>query len=436
MTLRLRLLAIIGLSFTLLWSAASVWMLLDLRTEFRDALDERLAASARMVAGLVAQLPPTPGATSSSPHSILDVVARDGVACEIRLLQGGLIARTHDSPKGLGLVSSGFSTRTISGQQWRSYTLEQGGKRVTTADRIDKREALLRNVVLATAIPFLIAMVGSLAVLWFGIRKGLAPLESIRTALAERKPDALQPLPATRVPGELAPLVQTINLLLDRTRSAIERERNFTGDAAHELRTPLTAVKTHIQVARLSGGDDAVKALDHAEQGVQRLQRTIEQLLTLARVEGPFSFGEDEQVSPQAVARLAVNEIPPDVRQRVVIEEGAVARALAMPPVLAVTALRNILDNALRYSPKDTRVILRLAEANGFACFTVIDEGPGMTEQERLHAARRFWRQGSGQGSGLGLSIVEAVVARYGGDFQLTGRAEGGMSAQISLPVA
>ncbi|MEC4718372.1 MULTISPECIES: ATP-binding protein [Noviherbaspirillum] len=436
MTLRLRLMVIIGVSFTLLWSVTSVWMFLDVRAEFRDALDERLAASARMVAGLVSQLPEVQGAPSSVPQAMLDVATRDGVACEVRMQRGGLIARTHNSPQGLGMVTSGYSTRTIDGLEWRSYTLEQGGKRVTTADRVDKRLALLRNIMLATVVPFIVAMLGSLVVLWFGIRRGLEPLEFIRQALADRKPDAATPLPAAKLPAELVPLIETINLLLGRTQSAIERERRFTGDAAHELRTPLTAVKTHIQVARLTTNDEqTAMSLEHAEEGVQRLQHTLEQLLTLARVEGPFSFEGEKTASAFEIAQIALNEIPPEPRKRIVIDTVNEQNGLALPPVLVVTALRNLLDNALRYSPSDSPVILRLSSSKDTFCFSVLDLGPGMDELDRDRAAHRFWRKGTGQGSGLGLSIVEAIARRFGGSFRLVKRMEDGMMAQIELPL-
>lgn len=436
MTLRLRLMVIIGVSFTLLWGMTSVWMFVDVRAEFRDALDERLAASARMVAGLVSQLPEVEGNPSSVPQTMLDVVTRDGVACEVRLERGGLIARTHNSPHGLGMVTSGYSTRTIEGTQWRSYTLEQGGKRVTTADRVDKRLALLRNIMLATVVPFVVAMLGSLVVLWFGIRRGLEPLELIRQALAERKPDAATPIPAAKLPGELVPLVETINSLLGRTQSAIERERRFTGDAAHELRTPLTAVKTHIQVARLTTGEETAKSLEQAEEGVQRLQHTLEQLLTLARVEGPFSFEGENTATALEIAQSAMNEIPPGTRKRIVIDAVNEQHGLTLPPVLVVTALRNLLDNALRYSLPDSPVILRLSSSTATFFFSVLDEGPGMNGPDRDRAVHRFWRKGTGQGSGLGLSIVEAIAKRFGGSFRLVERTEGGMMAQIELPMA
>lgn len=439
MTLRLRLLLIIGLSFTILWSAVSIWMLVDLQHKFRDALDERLAASARMVAGLMTQLPQTIDAPESSTppqRAVLDILGKDGVACEIRLLRGDVIARTHNSPAKLSLTSSGYSTRTIQNERWRTYTLDQNGLRVTTADRMDRREEMLHDVVVATAVPFLIAMFGSLIMFWFGIRKGLGPLESLRQAIAESKPDSLQPISTARLPAELMPLVRTINHLLDRTHKAIERERHFTGDAAHELRTPLTAIKTHIQVARLANGETTAQALGNAEQAVLRLQSTIEQLLMLARVEGPFYNQENEASQAKEIVDLAMNELPPESKKRIVLRNCADHARLAVPSTLAMTALRNILDNALRYSPSDKPVILNASRDSGYVAFQVLDEGPGMSEKECLNAAHRFWRQGQGKGSGLGLSIVDAIVKRYGGEFKLRSRPEGGLAAAISFPAA
>lgn len=434
MSLRLRLLAIIGLSFTLLWSAASVWMFIDLRQEFRDTLDERLAASASMVAGLISQLPSMPETSVSEPRGLLEVVSKDGVACEIRLLRGDLIARTGNTPEGLGMTRAGYGTRTIDGTQWRSFTLEQDGVRVTTADRVDQRASLLRDIVLAAALPFLIAMGGSMAVLWFGVRRGLAPLEAIRKALGERRPDALHPIAEAPVPTELTPLVHTINVLLERVQGAIDRERRFTGDAAHELRTPLTAVKTHIQVARLSGANDNATALAHAEEGVRRLQRTLEQLLTLARVEGPFSFENGEAATVRSIVQLAMDEIYADNRKRV-IENGVDSEAtVSVPPALAVIALRNLLDNALRYSPADKPVTLRVLGSSASIAFEVLDEGPGLDKEELNQATCRFWRKGAGQGSGLGLSIVNAIVAQHGGALELHARQKHGLAAVLRLP--
>lgn len=437
MTLRRRLLIMIGLSFALLWTLASVWMLVDLRAEFRGALDERLAASARMVASLLHGMPHGERESLSVPPSVFDATGRESVACEISLLRGGVIARTRNSPDKLGFVPGGFATRTIDGQRWRSYTLEQDGVRVTTADRMDRREALLHDVARAAAIPFLIAMVGSLVALWFGVRRGLAPLERVRRALAERRPEALTPLtlPATRLPGELSPLVDTINHLLERTHLAMERERSFTGNAAHELRTPLTAIKTHIQVARRSTDAGLGIALANAEEGVRRLERTLDQLLMLARVEGAFSFGDEELTVARDVAAAAISEIGGAQRARIQLEGGTVAARLAVPGVLAVAALRNLLDNALQYSPPASPVILTLAHTAERVVFRVGNCGTGMREEELRRATQRFWRQGGGQGSGLGLSIVAAIAHRYGGTLDLAAAGDDGIVATLEFPL-
>lgn len=434
-TLRLRLVLAIGASFALFWTASSVWTLIDLRSEFRGALDERLAASARMVAALVSSSPHLPVSSPLQPP-VPYLVRGDGVACEIRLLRGGVVGRTHNSPAQLGMVTPGFRTRTIDGVTWRSYTIEQNGVRITTADRVERRQQLFRDIALATFVPFLIAMVATLVALWIAVRRCLRPLEQVRRALAERAPDALQPLPGDGLPRELDPLVSTVNGLLGKIGRAIEHERRFTGDAAHELRTPLTAVKTNLQVARLSGsGPETATALEHAEQGVRRLQGTVDQLLMLARLEGSVSFEGDEQLTASAVVGQALAQLPSEGSARVrMVDEGGCGRTLCIPASLATTALRNVLDNALRYGAVGAPVVLRIRPAGSGISFAVEDQGAGMSDADIGRAGQRFWRKGAGQGSGLGLSIVNAILTRYGGSWELARGSAGGMVARIILP--
>jgi two-component system, OmpR family, sensor histidine kinase QseC len=437
MTLRLRLLLTIGASLIVFWTVSSVWMLVDLRAEFRDTLDERLAASARMVAALVEDSPLL-AAQAQARQNIPYLAHNDGVACEIRLARGVVVGRTLNSPRQLGAAGPGYRTRTIDGTVWRSFTLDQNRVRITTADRVEQREQLLHDIAFATLVPFAIAMAASLAVLWFAIRRGLLPLEAIRTALAARAPDALQPLSERRLPRELLPLVATVNTLLERIRRAIERERRFTGDAAHELRTPLTAVKTHIQVARLAGsGPDAERSLDRAEQGVARLHASIDQLLLLSRLEGPFSFEDGAQLDARSIANEVVHQFPAQQSRRVIIsDEGGGPAIPKAPSSLAMTALRNIVDNALRHGGEETPVTLHLLATPGTVTFIVEDQGTGMDAQDLARAAERFWRKGRGPGSGLGLSIVDAIVTRYDGSLKLLPRDRGGLAARVTFPAA
>lgn len=437
MTLRLRLLLTIGVSFIVFWTVSSVWMLVDLRAEFRDTLDERLAASAHMVAALVADSPLL-AAQAPARQSLPYLARNDGVACEIRLARGIVVGRTVNSPPQLGVVGPGYRTRTIDGTVWRSFTFEQNGVRITTADRVQRREQLLHDIAFATFVPFAIAMAASLAVLWFAIGRGLLPLEAIRAGLAARTPDALQPLQDRRLPRELLPLVTTVNTLLDRIDRAIERERRFTGDAAHELRTPLTAVKTHIQVARLVGCEpDADRSLAQAEQGVARLHASIDQLLLLSRLDGSFSFEDGELLDAGRIAHEVVHQFPTEQSRRVVVvDQGGAPAVPKAPPSLAMTALRNILDNALRHGGEEAPVTLRLQATRDTVSFVVEDRGAGMDARDLARATERFWRKGRGPGSGLGLSIVDAIVTRYSGSCELLPRAGGGLTARVSLPAA
>lgn len=434
MTLRRRLMLIIGLSFAVLWGASTAWMFHDMRTQFRATLDQRLTASAQMVASLIVQLPSNAGAPDS-PRSLLDMAGRDGIACEVRSRSGQLEARTGNAPSGLQESGPGFATRVLDGERWRIYTMEREGKRITTADRVETRLALLRRILFSQFVPFAVAWAGGLLVLWLAIRRALQPLEDVRQALASRAPDSLSPLAVNRTPPELTPLVSTINRLLERTGAAMERERRFTGDAAHELRTPLTAVKTHIQVALMTVQDAATRAsLEQAQTGTQRLQHTLAQLLTLARLEEASSFQDDELDSALAIAKSALAEVPPSQQHRVQLDSLADEATAALPRILLLTALRNLLDNALRYSPAGETVTLRLEALDGGIRFSVLDRGPGMSEADRADALRRFWRKGQGEGSGLGLSIVDVIAQRLGGAFALERRRDGGMIASLAIP--
>lgn len=446
-SLRLRLLAIIGSSLLLIWSLVAAWMLSDLRSELRTALDDRLAASARMVAGLVAQLPPSPVAGGALPTSLTDVIGRDGLACEVSLLRGEVrvqtLARTASSP-GLDDLPPGYGLRTFGGKIWRTYVLQDGPIRVATADRVDMRETLLRDIALTAGVPFAVALAGSLVMLWLGIGGGLAPLERMRKVLERRRADDDAPLAPMAVPRELAPLVGTISHLLERVRAAITRERRFTDDAAHELRTPLTAIKTHLQVLRLASGSGGLPAaahdaLGHADEGVLRMQRTLEQLLVLARLESGEEFGAGASCLAADAVREAIHdaEAGQGGTGQVLVDDALEGAVAAAPCGLLTSALRNLLDNALRSAPA-APVTLRIERRDGDrVSFTVLDRGPGLSEAECAQAVQRFWRRSkAGPGSGLGLSIASSVASRCGGELSLRPRAGGGLSAELTVRLA
>ncbi len=416
MSLRLRLSLIIGISFVFVWALATTWMFQDMRSQMMYSLDQRLVASARMVAGLVVQLPKSLSINEGGTHFSADQLGfPDGMACEVSSLRGEVLASNRNSNGNIiAGPSVGFYDQKIEGEHWRSFTLVEGDVRITTADREQERESLNRSVLLSASLPVLVALLACIGILWLGIGKGLAPLNRMREELKKRNADSLEPLHLQVLPSELKPLLETQNHLLVRISQAIERERRLTGDAAHELRSPLTAIKTHLQVAQMTSGAVQDLALTRAEQGTDRLHNTLEQLLLLARVEGSLSFDDGSQSTVQQVVTLAAQDAASSTERIVTkLQLSSHPQTLDMPAVLAVAALRNLLDNAMRHSPVDTQVLVCVTNNSRFAFITVKNTSSAILSEDSLHhMTERFWRSSSSTGCGLGLAIVQAIVQR------------------------
>lgn len=435
MSLRSRLLLTLGLTLALLWGVAAAWLMRDLEDKFVETLDQRLAQSARMVAGLVLQLPFEVWADAE--HPVMSIPPIEGLACQVHSPQGEIMARTHaDMDAVLAPGEGGHTYRQAGDVTWRVFTYERGGIVITTADRMDERDMLLSDVIRIAVVPFVVALVGSMIALWLGIWRGLAPLTRLRESLANRHPDALAPVVTYGLPKEIRPLIETLNALLARIQQTIIREQRFTNDAAHELRTPLTAIKTHLQVARRVEGQAAITSLNYAEEGVVRLSSTLDQLLTLARVEGRLRFddGEASHVAEVAECALADSHANPE---RFVVPADWPDATLAMPRELAITALRNLLDNAVHHGPPETPVTLTAQWVPGepHLTFSVSNQGPGVDSATLEQLTRRFWRASKQQGSGLGLAIVAAIAERFGGAVTFASPAEGGFTARLEVPV-
>lgn len=433
MSLRARLLMLIGVALLLLWSATAVWSLRDLDRTLQHTLDERLAMSARMVARLVSQFPG--GVSSIDAQDSLLVSGSDGMACQIRSLRGEIVATTLDSGVAIKTPALGYQTVFLDGHQWRTYTLRADDFVITTADRLDERAVLREQIALAAGVPFLVAILGGLVALWLGVGRALAPLRGLQAELRNRSSEVLEPVAAGRLPIELQPLMAALNGLLQRVAKSVQRERNFTSNAAHELRTPLTAVDTHLQVARITSGDAAEQAMADASRGVARMRETLDQLLMLSRVEGDTAYDDGERIDGRTAVERATRAVGEDQgnRIRVSINEGD--SLLLVPAALAVVALRNLIDNALKYSPVNEPVEIHVDKREFAVHFQVQDKGRGMSDEEIASATERFWRgRQTGKGIGLGLALARAVADRFGGSLHLARNPHGGLLVELVLP--
>ncbi|GGY08000.1 ATP-binding protein [Paludibacterium paludis] len=336
----------------------------------------------------------------------------------------------------------GFYLEGEGHQAWRVFYLPSpdGRRLVAVGQRDVLRHAAVKHVVMSQLISWMLFLPFLLIVLLFGVRRALAPVRQLGEALSERRVDDNTPV-TVNVPAELAALIDALNGLFARIARTVEKERRFTSDAAHELRSPLAALRVQAEVARLAT-DPAVadRALDQLMRGIDRAGRLVEQLLALSRLER----GEAKQVKEPIDWVRVVGAAVEACREAGRAGEGRVQcrwhvpgrEALPMKgdETLLGLMLRNLIDNALRYSGESSPVIIEI-DANRIA---VTDEGPGVDPAHLARIRERFYRPPgqSATGSGLGLSIVEEVAGLHGLSLMLNNREPHGFEAVLARPAA
>jgi two-component system sensor histidine kinase QseC len=311
--------------------------------------------------------------------------------------------------------------------------------RVYVGEQLDSRTsivwAVMRSVLwpMAIALP-LLALVG-----WWAVRQGLAPLRRLSSAIGRREPQALQPVVLVDPPSEMVPLVDALNRLFERIAALLETERRFTADAAHELRTPIAAIRAQAQVALGSNEDrERRHALQTTLQGCDRATHLVEQLLMLSRLEAaPAPTGAALDLS--ALTRQVVGELAPTAlaRQQTIGLDAPVACRVRGDVALLGALVRNLVDNAIRYSPDRATVQVGVSGAADQIVLTVQDSGPGLDEAQRKRLGERFFRVlgTAASGSGLGWSIVHRIAATHHADVSVgTSAALGGLSVAVTFP--
>lgn len=348
----------------------------------------------------------------------------------------------HDGDNGRNIPYSyrreGFDNGKLDDDDdlWRFIwlTSADGKYRIVVGQEWEYREDMALSIVTAQLVPWLIALPLMLLILIILLHRELLPLKKLAQALRLRDPESSEPLSSQGVPSEVRPLVESLNQLFARTHNMMVRERRFTSDAAHELRSPLAALKVQTEVAQLSVDDPQAreKALLQMHAGIERATRLVDQLLTLSRLDSLDNLQDVATLSLADVLQSSVMDIWQPAQQaqidvRLQINAQNVTRT--GQPLLMSLLVRNLLDNAIRYSPKGSVVYVTL-DANRF---TVRDNGPGVTPETMAHIGERFYRPPGQQvtGSGLGLSIVRRIATLHGMTASFGNAPEGGFSATV-----
>jgi two-component system, OmpR family, sensor histidine kinase QseC len=351
-------------------------------------------------------------------------------------------ARLGSAPQAplLPVETEGFGWTQVEGSRWRALSTWNTTRtlQIQIAQEPTRHAALDKLALWRMAWGAAVLVVLAAVLIWLIVDATLTPLQRTATSVGERSEQDLRQVEASGAPREVRPLVDALNRLLQRIRSALNTERRFTADAAHELRTPLAAIRANAQVL--------VAARDQAEReatardllaSVDRSTRLVEQLLALARADQPLQDDKLRDVDIADVAREQLAAHRARAEQHGIALHGALEPgATRADPALLSVMVRNLLDNALRYTPPGGHITVATRADEQGPMLTVEDDGPGIPEAERERVFERFHRL-PGQratGSGLGLSIVRRVADVHGARVAIAaGPADRGTKVQVTF---
>lgn len=449
LSLRLRLILIFSLLALLTWSTASVVAWVMSRNTINEVFDTQQMLFAKRLAtanlgDLLADesarsLPKTKKLVHHGKRGEQD---DDALAFAIFDRDGKMLL--NDGENGADFLFDGEREGFTDGgrkgddDSWRLVwlTSPDGRYRIVVGQEWDYRRDMALGMVTGQLVPWLATLPVLMLLIALMVGRELRPLRAVAAGLRRRAPDDATPLDARQVPTEVRPLVDALNALFARINALLVRERRFTSDAAHELRSPLAALRVQTEVVQLAGDDAPMRehALDNLTVGIDRATRLVDQLLTLSRLDSLSDLAELAPIDWNDLVTMTLAE-----QDRQAHAAGVTLRYehRGTPPprqgetLLLSLLLRNLLDNAVRYTPQGGVVTVTLSERS----LTVEDDGPGVTAEHLARLGERFYRPpGQEQtGSGLGLSIVQRIAGLHGLQISFANRSAGGFVARLAL---
>jgi two-component system sensor histidine kinase QseC len=367
------------------------------------------------------------------------------IAFQLWSKKNGLLLRSDSAPTfAFSTADHGFSETNIDDHIWHVFNITNstGEYIIRVAQKEEIRAELTDEISSQLVTQFLIGLPFLGLVIWFIVGLSLNPINRLEKALAKREASYLKPLSTHRLPNEIVPVVNEINNLFVQLEQAFEHERRFTADASHELRTPLAGLLTQAHVALRTTDEEVRKqALSRIKQAVNRMTYMVQQLLTFSRIESNTEFltKQNTMVSREIVHVIA--DLEPEAHKKLIVMEFAEENAVPVivnGPLVAIL-IRNIIDNAIKYTPPKGTVLITVTGQEKYLQLCVEDSGPGIPPEQYEKSLERFHRcvetANTAKGTGLGFSIVQRIAAIHNADLILGVSQFGGLKVTVLFPL-
>ncbi len=386
------------------------------------------------------------GARVDLPQKALEALVYDQldtVIFQVRSERNEIIdgAPELPAPPAIALGEHRFFDSSYRGTPIRVAALHaSNGFVVQVGETLNKRNRLVREILLAELVPTLLIAAASITLAWFGVARGLRPLEHTRAELLGRSPRDLRSIDKRAVPIEIAPVVDAFNGLLGHLRDASTLQQRFLANAAHQLRTPLAGLQMHLELLLRRDLPADVRAELHRMHGATvRAGRLANQLLALAKAESAPDHGRPlEIIDLMAIGDGAARDwFSKAIARKIDLGFALEPALIEGDPLLIPELLDNLIDNALRYTPAGGAATVSTGVRHRAPYLSVEDTGPGIAAAERGKVVERFYRVPgtNGDGSGLGLAIVKEIVDRHAGTLEIAARGDdGGTRVRVSFP--
>lgn len=438
-SLRRRLLGLLLGGVAAAWLVTMVFSYIDAHHEVDELFDAQLAQAGQTLLGLASKDKDKDKDDAIEDLGEVTHKYQRRLRFQIWGADGKLLMRSKNAPKTPLTAANGFSEGRDDDGHWRHFSQwnEAHNLQVQVSENHHIRDELIGHIAWRLLLPALFGLPLIGFWVWLATRQGLSSLDGIAQQIASRAPQQLQPVQPASAPEEIRTMLEALNGLFQRVETALEAERRFTADAAHELRTPLAALQAQLQVARRARDDDERdRSLEQLQNGLSRASHLVDQMLQLARLDPESGLPDPRPVDLGELAEAVCADLGPQILAKNLdfeLQASKGCTVIGHADWLRVL-IRNLVDNAIRYTPEDGQVRVGVANSAGQNRLMVSDSGPGIRPEERDIVLRRFHRlnQDCQPGSGLGLAIVARIAELHGARLELAD-AEAGPGLRVTV---